>query len=192
MHLVNFGWQQLYHFINDFKLRLNEWRQILVGCYLLLFLVLFDELAGALVAFQVLLHVLYLLLFLAGHELGEHIARLQMHVDYCLQILVFVDALGDHFNEILAELDAVFGNFVLLFEPLLGHLRSTHLHLRQTHVMQLHVDLGQLSAELHRVVVVDLVINLVVNLAQDVNSALDESERTGVVRFDDLQLLVHF
>jgi len=69
MHLVNFGWQQLYHFINDFKLRLNEWRQILVGCYLLLFLVLFDELAGALVAFQVLLHVLYLLLFLAGYEL---------------------------------------------------------------------------------------------------------------------------
>lgn len=115
MYLINFGWQQLYHFINDLQLRLNEWRQILVACYLLLFLVLFDKLAGAPVAFEVLLHVLYLLLFLAGHELGEHIARLQMHVDYCLQILVFVDALSDHFNEILAVLDALFGNFVLLF-----------------------------------------------------------------------------
>ena len=114
-----------------------------------------------------------------------------MHVDNRLQILVLVNALLNHFDQVLAVLNALLSDFILIFEPLLGHLGSAHLDLGQPHVVQFHVDFGKLSAYFHHVVVVGLVADFIIDFGQDVRSALDQCKSSRIVCLDNLQLLVH-
>lgn len=63
-----------------------------------------------------------------------------MHVNNRLQILVFVNAFLNHFDQILAVLNALLSDFILFFEPFLGHLCAAYLDLGETHVVKFHVD----------------------------------------------------
>lgn len=82
-------------------------------------------------ALQILLEVFDLLFSLAGYQFAVHVAALELHVDYCLDVVVLVDALADHIDEVNAVLDALLTDLVLLLEPFFAHLNLPDLHLCQ-------------------------------------------------------------
>lgn len=113
-------------------------------------------------------------------------------VDDCLQILVLIGAFSDHLAKGLAVLDALLCQLVLLLEPFFGHLSRPCLHLAKSKVMVLDVDLREVCADLHDVVVVGFVANLSVDFGKYVDPSFNERNRACVVCLNNLQLFVHF